>query len=90
MSVFRVFVTASTSTRSARLAETMRIDAKQADSLVKEGNGGRADYLKRFYGIEQELPTQYDVVVNTDNVSPEQAAAAVVSPGERVEGTCLA
>jgi cytidylate kinase len=34
----------------------------------------RADYLKRFYGIDQEIPTQYDLVVNTDVLGLEEAA----------------
>ncbi len=77
--VFRVLVTASPGTRSERLAESLEIPAKQADTLVKNGDAGRADYLKRFYGVERELPTQYDLVINTDKLSPEEGAAAVVS-----------
>ena len=40
-------------------------------------DAGRADYLKRFYGISEELPTHYDLVVNTDAVSVEQAAELI-------------
>jgi cytidylate kinase len=77
--VLRVLVTASTRTRSARLTDSLGIPTKKADALVKNGDAGRAEYLKRFYGVERELPTQYDVVINTDQLSPEQGAAAVVS-----------
>ena|SRR5579863_1417029 len=76
--VLRVLVAASAQTRSARLADSSGIPASKADALVKNGDAGRADYLKRFYGIDRELPTQYDVVINTDNLTPEQGAAAVV------------
>ena len=76
--VLRVLVTASPATRSARLSESLQVDAKEGDSLVKKGDAGRADYLKRFYGIDRELPTHYDIVVNTDNLTPEEAAAAIV------------
>jgi cytidylate kinase len=85
--VLRVFVTASPSTRSARLAESHQVDAKHADALVKKGDGNRADYLKRFYGIEQELPTQYDFVVNTDKMTPEQAAAAIAGVATSADAT---
>jgi cytidylate kinase len=81
--VLRVLVTASSPTRSARLSESLQVDAKEADSLVKKGDAGRADYLKRFYGIERELPTHYDIVVNTDNLTPEEAAAAIASLATR-------
>lgn len=76
--VLRVLVTASAQTRSARLADSLGIPAKEADALVKNGDAGRADYLRRFYGVERELPTQYDVVINTDKLSPDEGAAAVV------------
>jgi cytidylate kinase len=77
--VLRVLVTASTATRSARLSEALHVSAKEADGLVKKGDNNRADYLKRFYGIDREMPTHYDLVLNTDNLGPEQAAAAIVS-----------
>ncbi len=76
--VLRVFVTASPATRSARLAESLQVAAKEGDSMVKKGDAGRADYLKRFYEIDRELPIHYDIVVNTDNLTPDEAAAAIV------------
>jgi hypothetical protein len=33
--------------------------------------------LKRFYDVATELPTHYDLVVNTDGFSVEEAAALV-------------
>ncbi len=81
--VLRVLVTASRRKRSANLAESLQIDARDADALVKKGDAGRADYLKRFYGIESELPTHYDIVVNTDDLTPEAGAAAIVSLASR-------
>jgi cytidylate kinase len=44
---------------------------------VKQSDSARRDYLKRFYDIGDELPTHYDVVVNTDALSAEQAAELV-------------
>jgi len=44
---------------------------------VKESDAGRRDYLKRFYKIDEELATHYDLVVNTDALSVEQAADLV-------------
>jgi cytidylate kinase len=42
--------------------------------MVKEADAGRRDYLKRFYGVNRESPTDYDLVINTDVFSTEQAA----------------
>jgi cytidylate kinase-like protein len=61
--VLRVLVTASPETRASR-----------SEGSIKDSDAERADYLRRFYGVEHELPTHYDVVLNTDAVSVEQAA----------------
>jgi len=76
-SVLRVLVTASPTTRATRIAGTEESDETQAARVVKDSDAGRADYLKRFYDIGQELPTHYDLVVNTDALSTEQAAELI-------------
>ena len=77
--VLRVLVTASPETRTARLSEAKGIDSGASARLVKREDAGRADYLKRFYGVERELPTHFDVVVNTDVLGPDQASAVIVA-----------
>jgi hypothetical protein len=77
--VLRVFVTASEGTRARRLAAGRGIDDRAASRLVKQEDAGRAGYLKQFYGIERELPTHFDLVVNTDVLSPEQASEVVAA-----------
>ena len=37
-------------------------------------DAGRADYLKRFYDIDSELPTHYHIVIDTDRLDPVAAA----------------
>lgn len=81
--VLRVFVTASPETLAGRLAAGGPLDEKGAAKLVKESSLARADYLKRFYGISRELPTHYDLVVNTDVISPEDAARLVLAACSR-------
>jgi cytidylate kinase len=75
---FRVLVTASRETRCRHLSEVRGISTKEAAKVVDDGDAARADYLKRFYGVREELPTHYDLVVNTDRMTPEHAAALVV------------
>jgi hypothetical protein len=77
--VLRVLVTASEGTRARRLAAGRGIDDRAASRLVKQEDAGRAGYLKQFYGIERELPTHFDLVVNTDVLSPEQASEVVAA-----------
>jgi uncharacterized protein len=75
--VLRVFVTASPDTRATRVAQAERLDRGRAARAVKESDAGRANYLKRFYDIGEELPTQYELVFNTDALSIEQAAELI-------------
>jgi hypothetical protein len=73
----RVLVTASPDTRAARLASAKGLEQAEGARAVNDSDAGRADYLKRFYRIGEELPTHYDLVVNTDAVSVEQAAGLI-------------
>jgi cytidylate kinase len=73
----RVHITASAEARSRRLSES-GIEAKDAAKAIRDEDRSRADYLRRFYGITDELPTHYDLVVNTDRLSDAEAADVVV------------
>jgi len=77
--VLRVLVTASPGTRARRVAETSGLDEKGGEKEVKESDAARADYLRRFYNVGTEQPTDYDLVLNTDHLSFEQAAKLVAS-----------
>lgn len=76
--VLRILVTASAPTRQRRLAASLGVDEKEAARAMKRGDAGRADYIKRFYGIGTEQPTHYDVVINTDKLTPDDAARLIV------------
>ena len=75
--VLRVLVTAEPPDRVRRLVES-GMEEKQAASLVRESDLARVDYLKRFYGVAEERPTHYDLVVNTETIPPEQAAELIL------------
>ena len=79
----RVFITASPETRAERVAGARHLDRRQAEKLIAADDAARADYLKRFHGVEAELPTHYDLVVNTDSLPPERAADVIVLAAEK-------
>jgi cytidylate kinase len=76
--VLRVLITASAETRAKRIAEAQNVDDAEAKKIVERGDDNRADYLKRFYGASAESPTHYDIVINTDRVGTEDAAALIL------------
>jgi len=80
--VLRVLVTASPQTRRERLAASLDLDEDEAARTLKRSDAGRADYIKRFYGVGMELPTHYDLVLNNDTASTENAAQLIVTAAE--------
>jgi cytidylate kinase len=76
--LLRVFVTAPAATRARRVAREQRVDTSEAERQIRAADKTRADYLKRFYNIDREGLTQYDLVVNTEGLSPNEAASIVV------------
>lgn len=79
----RVFITASPTTRAKRLGAAESLGEAQARRMIKESDAARRDYLKRFYSVDRESPTDYDLVVNTDVLSGEEAAEIVVHAAGR-------
>jgi cytidylate kinase len=75
--VLRVLITASPRTRAQRVSKEGDVDIVAAERIVRTADAGRRDYLKRFYEVAQELPTHYDLVVNTDVISVTDAAEVV-------------
>ena len=76
--VLRVLVTASPETRQARAAADGSLDAKRAAKVVNQDDAGRAAYLKQFYGVDHELPTHYELALNSDSLSTTVMADLIV------------
>jgi cytidylate kinase len=77
-SVLRVLVTASPTVRAERLVREAKLDEQAARKAIDESDHQRREYLRRFYKIRQELPTHYDLVVNTDSLASPLAARLIV------------
>ena len=75
--VIRVLVTASEATRAERIAADQGIDAKKAGDAIKESDKERERYFERIYELDRELPTHYNLIVNTDTLTTEQAAQII-------------
>lgn len=75
--LLRVFVTASAAARARRFSQGRGVDETEARRQISDADKARADYLKRFYGVDREIPSHYDLVINTDVLSPAEAASIV-------------
>lgn len=75
----RVLVTASPTKRGERLDLPAGPDiARRAAEAIDASDRERRDYLREFYGVREELPTHYDLVINTDALSADQATAIIL------------
>jgi cytidylate kinase len=77
--LLRVMVTAPVEVRMARYATSPRISEGEARKAIADSDKAREDYFRRFYNLDRELPTHYDLVVNTEALSSEQAVNAVLA-----------
>lgn len=78
--VLRVLLTGSEDQRTRRvIADGMAPDA--ARRAVTQSQSERADYLRRLYGVT-ESPEQYDLCINTDQITPSKAADIAISVAE--------
>jgi cytidylate kinase len=77
--LLRVFVTSPLELRVRRIAAELGLDEARAAREVGRSDAARADYLKRFYGVDRELPTHYDLVVNSEVLDPPAAADVIAA-----------
>ena len=76
--VLRVLVTGSVETRAGRAAQEGSLDTKKAAKAVADSDARRAAYLKTFHSVGDELPTHYDLTLNSDALSIELMSDLVV------------
>jgi cytidylate kinase len=80
--VLRVMITASPETRVQRLLVAQGISAAEASAAVAASDRERREYFQRFYHIKEELPTHYDLTLNTDVLAPAQAIEIILSAAQ--------
>ena len=77
--ILRVLVTASPAVRTERLMALTDVGEPQAKKAIQDSDSERLKFFRRFYDLRQELPTQYDLVVNTDRFTVPDAVSLIVA-----------
>lgn len=80
----RVLVTASPETRAQRLEQLGGMTKRASEKAVSASDRARRDYLWRFYAVRQESPTYYDLTLNTDALSPDDAATIIIDAASQL------
>ena len=68
-----ILILAPIELRAEHLARQCDISAKAALERVKSSDRHRRIYLRRFYDIRWDDPSQYDLVLNMTRITPESA-----------------
>jgi cytidylate kinase len=75
---FHVRLVASKDVRVRRMMKEQGITAREADAQIERTDLGRRRFLRSHFSKDIDDPHAYDLVINTDRISPETAAGLVV------------
>jgi cytidylate kinase len=83
--VLRVLVTGSPFMRASRWLKTSGGKSpEEAAETIADSDKARANYLKRFYDIDREMPEDYDLCISTDVLTPAQAAELILKAARAI------
>ena len=68
----KIFLYASEEERAKRLAKRENLSMKEAKKLLKERDEVFEDRIRKVYRICYDDPKHYDVIINTENKTPEE------------------
>ncbi len=76
-SCYSVRLIAPENVRTRRLMDEFHSTEKAARALLQESDTNRRGYHRCFFNIETDDPVQYDMVLNTEGITPEQGAEII-------------
>ena len=74
-----VFITASREHRIARVMRKQNLNREQAEAVVDSLDEARDNYVKRYTGTTRYDLRNYDMVLNMDDLSEDQAVSLILS-----------
>ncbi len=74
----RVRIISSTKTRIRRIMEELNIDENKAARLIKKNDMEKGSFVNMHFGENIDNPDNFDLVINTDEVTFDEAAAMIV------------
>jgi cytidylate kinase len=77
--VFRALVTGSPEVRAARYGRDRGLKDSDALKEIDKSDRARREFLQRLYNVHHELPSHYDIVVNTDRIALNAAAGLIAT-----------
>lgn len=78
-----LYVVASRAWRARLVVQRLGVDPSEVERLLDETDRQRDRYVKEHYGRVREDPTNYDLVINSERLTIEGAAALVMAEVRR-------
>jgi cytidylate kinase len=63
--------------RTKHLVDEYNMSLKQAEEYIHKEDQGRRDYVKKLFGIDLNDPHYYDLVINTDRITPREIVSLI-------------
>ena len=82
--VLHVRIVAPLETRIKRWQAREGLTAEEARQKVLDRDAAHIDFVKRFYDAELSDPTLYDLVINTEKLTPAAAASLIIKALEHI------
>lgn len=76
--VLNVHIQAPRPLRVQRIAEREGISTREAEARVSERDRARAGFIERAYKVRADDPKSFDLVLDTGNLSPDEATRVIV------------
>ena len=85
----RVLVTASLEWRTRHLMEKRGLEKKEAQKIISDVDATRAAFVRRYFHVDPGDHSRFDLVINSEHISPAQAAAIILCALEQRTGAPL-
>jgi len=76
--VFHVLVVAPVEVRVKRVMESLKLNEEDARNEIARFDDGSREFVKRYFKANIADPINYDMVINTNHLSIEDAASIIV------------
>ncbi|HWA07662.1 MAG TPA: cytidylate kinase-like family protein [Ignavibacteria bacterium] len=63
--------------RVKHMVDEYSLSLRQAEEYIKKEDTQRHDYVKKLFGVDLNDPHHYDMVINTDKLSPQEIIALI-------------
>jgi cytidylate kinase len=76
---FHVYTVAPLEIRIKRVANALKVDEETAKKEIHKADSSRREFIKRYFNAEMEDPIHYDMVLNTSQITYENASSVIAT-----------